>query len=198
MMTNTHMIMGAALFGRKLSRHAWAGIAGGLLPDIPMYVIFAVLKFYVGMPEFMIFGVAYFHPYWQAANGIGHSLIFWPMMAAMCWFLRPREFGRLHTTMTATAVFAASASLHSAIDFLCHREDAHSHFLPFTSWKFISPVSYWDSAHYGDYFRIFEAILGLCMAIVLFRTYRNLIVRACVGLAGLLYIAVPLYFSLMH
>jgi hypothetical protein len=198
MMTQTHMIMGAAIFGRRSTLYAWAGIAGGLLPDLPMYLTVATLKFYFHIPEALIFGVAYFHPYWQLANGLAHSLIFWPLIALASWFLRPAEENRTRTILTFIAILAASVTVHAIIDFLCHREDAHSHFIPLTWWKFMSPVSYWNSNHYGNYFQVFEATLGVIMAITLFRTYRSLIVRATMGLAAILYVAVPAYFSLSH
>jgi len=45
--------------------------------------------------------------------------------------------------------FFLSMTLHVAGDLPLHREDAHAHFFPFTDWHYISPVSYWDPAHFG-------------------------------------------------
>jgi hypothetical protein len=195
MMTQTHMIMGAALFGAKRPALAWAGLAGALIPDLPMYAIVAALKFYAGLPDLVIYGVAYFHPYWQLANGLGHSLVFWPLLAILAWAFQSQTSGKLQTVLSVAAIVAASATLHSVIDMLCHREDAHSHFAPFTMWKFISPVSYWNPAHFGTPFKVFEAVVGLALCALLFARYRNWPTRALISVCALLYAAIPAYFD---
>jgi hypothetical protein len=90
--------------------------------------------------------------------------------------------------------FAASGFLHTLIDVLCHREDAHMNFWPVTRWKFMSPVSYWDPAYYRQYFSLFEAILGLALAIILFRQFKSKSLRVATAVAMVLYVAVPAYF----
>jgi hypothetical protein len=92
--------------------------------------------------------------------------------------------------------FSASALLHSAIDFLVHRDDGHMQFWPLTDWRFQSPVSYWDPAHGGNWFGLFEAALGILLIVVLFRRYRSRRVRAMLAAALALYAAVPAYFVL--
>jgi hypothetical protein len=193
MHTPTHVIMGAALLGRKVPALAWAGALGGLIPDLPMYAIGLTLKVF-GVPSFLIFNVLYFMNWWQIANAIGHSLLLWPLLAILCWFLRPRASERAKFWLTFIAILAASATLHSVVDFLCHREDAHMHFWPLTWWKFISPISYWNPLYYGRYVLVFEALMGIAMAIYLFRTYANKFTRFLLALAALAYVAVPAYF----
>jgi hypothetical protein len=39
--------------------------------------------------------------------------------------------------------------LHALGDAFLHREDGHRHLWPLSSWRFESPVSYWDPAHHG-------------------------------------------------
>jgi hypothetical protein len=192
MNTQTHMIMGAVLFGRKLPRHAWAGVAGGIIPDIPMYAIFSALKLY-GIPDFIIFSVAYFDWRWQTVNAIGHSLIMWPLLALIGWFLASRTNAAWPKVI---GIIAASATIHSIIDMLCHREDAHMHFWPLTNWKFMSPVSYWNPMYYGQYFLAFEIILGLAMTAILFNLYRHWAIRLLLVLAVVMYLGPPLYFSM--
>lgn len=94
-------------------------------------------------------------------------------------------------------VFAFSGLLHAVIDFLSHREDAHMSLWPVTRWKFISPVSHYDPRHYGMAFTIFEAALGFCLAVLLFRQFRNFWVRLALLVAMTLYLIVPAYFILM-
>jgi membrane-bound metal-dependent hydrolase YbcI (DUF457 family) len=214
MNTQTHMLMGAALFGRPMPRLAWAAVAGGIAPDVPMYLIVAGLRM-VGYPMREIFERLYWENWWQIANAIGHSFVLWGGLVAVSLALLPRPWsdrfaaqsssasgrhdpappaGRL--TRSAPLLFAVSASalLHSAIDFLVHRDDAHMQFWPLTEWRFRSPLSYWDPAHGGTWFGLFEAALGILLIVVLFRRYRSRRLRALLALALVLYAAVPAYF----
>jgi len=188
--------MGAALGGRN-SRTAWAGALGGLLPDLPMLLAVLLLKL-AGIPNPIIFGIIYWQEWLQITNAISHNFFLWGGLFLVALWRRER----LHATAeaidrwSAVAVFSASAFIHSAIDFLCHREDAHMSLWPVTRWKFMSPVSYWDGAHYGHIFAGFEALLGLALAILVFRRFENGWVRGALALAMLLYVAVPAYFIL--
>jgi hypothetical protein len=190
------MIMGAALLGRKIPGFAWAGGLGGLLPDIPMFIILAVLKLN-HVPDLLIYSFLYFQNWWQIANAIAHSLILWPLAALLVWVASRNATGRQRSWFKLMFVVAASATLHSVIDFLVHREDAHMHFWPLTAWKFTSPVSYWNPMHYGRQFAFFEAVSGLAMALYLARTHASWIARGLLAIAACLYIAVPAYFILM-
>jgi LexA-binding, inner membrane-associated putative hydrolase len=197
MHTQTHVIMGAALLGRKVPALAWAGALGGLIPDVPMYAIVLTLKV-IGVPAFFIFNVLYFQNWWQIANAIGHSLIMWPLLAILCWLLRQRTSERVQFWLTFIAVLASSATLHSVVDFLCHREDAHMHFWPLTWWKFTSPISYWNPLYFGRYVSVAEAVTGIAMAVYLFRTYANKFTRILLALAVFCYVAVPAYFIYLN
>jgi membrane-bound metal-dependent hydrolase YbcI (DUF457 family) len=195
MNTQTHVIMGAALLGRDIPKRAWFGALGGILPDIPMLAIVFTLMAWDTPPD-VIFGRLYWQNWWQVTNAIGHNFWLWGGLLALSFFMRERLSASLRAIegWTLVAVFSASALFHTTIDFVCHREDAHMSFWPVTRWKFISPVSYWDSRHYGDWFGAFEAILGLCLAIILFRRFQNIFVRAGLVVAMLLYVALPTYF----
>jgi membrane-bound metal-dependent hydrolase YbcI (DUF457 family) len=184
MNTQTHVIMGAVLLGRKTPKYAWAGAIGGFLPDLPMLAIVAGLKAY-GLNGLMIFGVLYWQNWWQVTNAVAHNIPLWSALLA---------FGVWRSRLVM--VLSGSALLHSCIDFLCHREDAHMSFWPFTRWKFMSPVSYYDPQHYGLYFSLFEAALGLVLAFVLVRRFQNWVLRGAVAFAMAFYIAVPAYFIL--
>jgi hypothetical protein len=191
MNTQSHILMGAVLFGRNVPRRAWAGVLGGLIPDVPMLAIVLALKI-SGLPDQTIFGELYWQDWWQVTNGVAHSFILWGALLAFSFALRHRA-----PWWTLVSIFAASALIHTSIDFLVHREDAHMSFWPLTRWKFISPVSYWDWRHYGRYFSVFEMALGLLMAGLLFLRFRHIAARAALGLAMLTYVAVPAYFILL-
>jgi hypothetical protein len=164
-----------------------------------MLAIVMALKL-MGTPDRVIFGELYWQDWWQIANAVGHSFWLWGGLLLLAVFMRERLSASLRAIegWTLVAILSASALLHTFIDFLCHREDAHMSFWPVTRWKFISSVSYWDDRHYGLWFGLFELGLGLTLAALLFFRFRNVIVRAVLGIAMLLYLAVPAYFILSH
>jgi membrane-bound metal-dependent hydrolase YbcI (DUF457 family) len=190
MNTQTHVIMGAALFGRPLPRLAVAGALGGIVPDLPMYAIIIGLRA-SGYPLSEIFGRIYWEHWWQVSNAIGHSFLLWGLVAAVS--AAPALRDKVSRTALVFA-FSGSALIHSFIDFLCHRDDAHMHFWPLTEWRFRSPVSYWDPAHYGNYFGTFEAALGLLIIVILWRRYSKIWIRAALALCAAAYVAVPAFF----
>lgn len=196
MHTQTHIIMGAALGGNS-RRNAIAGALGGVLPDLPMLLIVLVLKV-AAIPDPIIFGFLYWQEWWQVANALAHNFFLWGGLFLLALALRERLVATAEAIdrWSAVAVFAASGFIHTAIDFLCHREDAHMSLWPVSRWKFVSPVSYWDPAHYGHVFSLFEAALGLGLALLVFRRFGNGWVRGALVLAMLLYVAVPAYFIL--
>lgn len=213
MNTQSHVLMGAAFFGRPVPRLAWAGAAGGILPDLPMYTIVAVLGL-LGYSLSDIFDRLYWEPWWQIANAIGHNFLLWGALTigSALVIVRRRAglapafsassasvpAGATDGTTTLLFAFSASALLHSLIDFLTHRDDAHMHFWPLSDWRFRSPVSYWDARHFGNWFGLFEAALGIGLILVLFRRYRSRPLRAGLLVALGLYVAVPAFFFFTH
>ncbi len=157
------MLMGAALFGRPLPRFAVAGALGGIVPDLPMFAIVGGLRM-AGYDFEQIFGKLYWEHWWQVANAIGHNFLLWGVLTVVSGLMLsanpfrsydPTSFpGKRPVRPDAALVFAFSGSalLHSVIDFLCHRNDAHMHLWPLTQWRFRSPVSYWDPNHFGNWF----------------------------------------------
>jgi hypothetical protein len=59
------------------------------------------------------------------------------------------------------ALFCASALLHALCDFPLHAIDAHRHFLPFSQYRFISPLSYWDVRYHAQKVAVVESLLVL-------------------------------------
>jgi hypothetical protein len=198
MNTQSHVIMGAVLMGQGVPRKAWAGALGGIIPDVPMLLIVIGLKL-AGTPDRVIFGQLYWQNWWQICNAIAHNFWLWSGLVLLGLYMRDRlsTSARGFDGWTIVSLFAGSALLHTTIDFLCHREDAHMSFWPVTRWKFMSPVSYYDPQHYGTWFSLFEAGLGLCLAFLLFRQFKPVVLRFFLVVAMLLYVAVPAYFILL-
>ncbi len=193
MNTQSHILMGAVLFGRKVPGTAWAGAMGGLTPDIPMFAIVAFLRL-TGHGFDEIFGKLYWSGWWQICNAIGHNFLLWSSVFLISLRMNAVGNAKLAERSRYAVAFSGSALLHSAVDFLVHRNDAHMHFWPLSQWRFVSPVSYWDSAHYGTPFGLFEASLGLTMAALLFRQFQRLAIRVLLALIIVLYAAVPAFF----
>ncbi|MGB8818417.1 MAG: hypothetical protein WCC66_10905 [Rhizobiaceae bacterium] len=193
MNTQSHVLMGALLFGRTVPRTAWAAALGGLAPDVPMLAIVAALRF-SGYGFEDIFGRIYWSDWWQVANAIGHNFLLWTLTIVLCLYARNVSNQRAASWASLALPFAAAALLHSGIDFLVHRQDAHMHFWPMSQWRFVSPVSYWDRNHYGTMFSLFEAALGVAMAIGLFVRFRRRPVRVALAVCVTLYAAAPIFF----
>jgi len=172
--------MGAAAFGGRMQpRAAMAGALGGLAPDVPAFalVLWAALVQRRGAEE--IFGALYFSPAWQAVMAPSHSVALWTAgLAAAVLLRRP-----------LAVAFAASGLLHQVFDFAFHAEDAHRHLWPFSDWRFISPVSYWDPAHHAGVVAPLETLAALGLAAWLATVYRTRWARVALALLALTYVA---------
>jgi membrane-bound metal-dependent hydrolase YbcI (DUF457 family) len=158
MNTPTHMLIGAALFGRR-GRPALtvAALAGGLVPDIAMVVLVEWTIRIRNVPPRTIFGQLFFSDSWQRIFSIDHSFIVWGALLAITLLLRKPVAG----------AFAAAGLAHAAVDFVVHNEDARRQFWPLSDFVFRSPLSYWDPAHYGSIVAPFEAALVLALTLLL-------------------------------
>ena len=166
MNTPTHALVSLALLGRRgdAPRNS-AAVAGAVLPDVAIFVLFLVARFALGQPSSRIWTRTYFEPGWQLAVDLLHSI---PLAAAGLAAARWRG-------SRPAAVMCASMLLHSALDLPVHTDDAHRHLLPLSDWRFHSPVSYWDPRRHGRIVALLEIGGGLLLA---WRCYRLLTSRA--------------------
>lgn len=178
MNTPAHVILNALVLGRGPWREHWLAISGGaLLPDLPMFGFYLYQRV-LGTPERRIWGEVYFEPQWQAFFDVFNSLPLVALGALVAWRARA----------TAWLAFFASMAVHCLADLPLHREDAHAHFFPLSSWRFESPVSYWDPAHHGLLFAGLEAALVLVGGIALARYSTPLALRVVGGVSALSYV----------
>ena len=189
MHTPAHMLMGGAFYGRRQAPLVWAGLLGGLIPDVPMLALFASARL-AGADAHDLFARAYFSDSWQIPNAIGHSLLLWPALLGVGLFVKRRAQGKAGRWIT---VFAVAGLTHALVDLLCHREDAHMHFWPLSRWKFMSPVSYYDPAYFGRAFMVGEILLGLSLAAWLTVRVKHLTTRAVAMLLALPYLAMAAF-----
>lgn len=163
MNTPAHVALNALLLGRGRFRPHWFAVtAGALLPDLPMVGFYLVERFGRGTPERVIWGQLYFDPSWQSVFDAFNSLPLIALAALFAW----------RAGSTVALAFLASMALHCLADLPLHREDAHAHFWPLTSWRYLSPVSYWDPRHGGLFFLGAELALVIATPFVLRRRSR--------------------------
>ena len=122
-----------------------------------MLVFYGYQRVYLGRSEYLIWSSDYFQGQWQYAFDLFHSIPLTVAAAFVAWRAR----------RSLWLVFFLSMLLHALGDLPLHHDDAHAHFLPFSSWRFASPVSYWDPQYYGRYFAIAEMGLVFVGALAL-------------------------------
>ena len=167
-----------------------AAIIGSVLPDVPMFVMYFYAKL-AGLSDAELWPMPdglYWDATWQAWKNATHSLPVYLAVLGIAFAIR----------VDWLKVFAWAALLHIAFDFPVHREDGHAHLWPFSDWKFISPVSYWDPRHYGTVMLPVEAAIVVVTLILLWRRYQSLGSRVALGGVMTAYVAVPAYFMLFH
>ena len=118
-----------------------------------MMLFYAVMKV-GGVPEAEIWNQHYFDPLWQGIFDITNSIPVYAALAVAGWVVSRK----------AMALFAASALIHCVLDFFVHHDDGHRHFFPLSDYRFQSPVSYWDPAHYGNIVGILEILLVIALS----------------------------------
>lgn len=140
MNTPAHMMVNAVLLGRRRTPgEAVAAVLGGLLPDLPMMGFYCYEKMWLHHSEVTIWQ-DYNTPGWQALFDTFHSLPFLCLLAVAAWW-RGSGVG---------VCLGLSMVLHSLEDLPLHHHDAHRHLFPFSDWRFLSPISYWDPQYYGQ------------------------------------------------
>lgn len=154
-------------FMRAESAHASPPIAaivwGSLIPDLPMVVFYVIEKFFLGHSEQYIWGTAYFLPQWSQFIDVFNSLPLIGLGFLLCYWQKSRWGWLLFSGMF----------LHVLGDLPLHHDDGHHHFFPLSNWRFDSPVSYWDTDHYGGIVSVIEAIAVLIACLYLFRAYQS-------------------------
>lgn len=202
MTTPGHAALSLIVLGRS-ERNALPVALGAVAPDVPMLVFYLWERLARGMPEGRIWSERYFDPGWQVVFDIPSSI---PLLAVALGIValagrrvaavRPdlaagigsgswRAPLGLPRPFAAAALFVASMILHALGDLPLHREDAHRHFLPFSDWRFTSPVSYWDPDHFGGYAAVGEVVLVVAASVFLFRAYRGRGRWIVAGVAGI-------------
>ena len=196
MNTQTHVLVAAAIFAKPgQPKRNWAMLIGALIPDAAIYGLFA-WALVTGVPQETIWREIYFTEPMLTLTAIGNSAPLYLAVAVLAWAWARMRAGGSPPALPTLTVLGLAALTHLAGDFPVHVYDAHPHFWPLTDWRFRSPVSYWDNDYHARWVAIAESILGLVLAAILFRRFKQLWVRGLLGLCVLAYVAVPLFWWL--
>ena len=178
MNTPSHYIFNLALLGKVAPNDNIAITVGAILPDLPIFVFYAVAKLIYKLPERQIWSEAYYEPLWQNLVAISHSIPLALIGFCLC----------LYCHWKTGAVLCLSLVLHSLLDLPVHNDDAHRHFFPFSHYRFISPVSYWDPKHYGNWVATVEILLVLALTPVVFNQLHTGLTKGVVVAIDLFYL----------
>lgn len=173
MNTPAHLIVGTALFSSEDKRGTYqAALAGAFAPDLSLYVMVAVSIWGMGVPAQTVFGEYYYSDAWQSVFAVDNSFILWGILAAIAFW----------RGWTRVLAFGAAGLMHLSLDFPLHTHDARQHFWPVTDWVFVSPYSYWDHAAHAGVIGPMGLGLSVVLAVLLFRNFQSIRVRAATGL----------------
>jgi len=187
MFTQTHLLVGAAIFARPgRPTVALAGIMGALVPDSDVWAMFVVERLQ-GASGCEVFHYRYWEQPWTTLQMLLNSIPAYLALIALglASLLLPGIWSRRIALIVI--VFTSSALLHVGVDFLLHHDDARAQWMPFSDWVFRSPVSYWDPRYYGRIFMGFEIGLGLTLAVLIGLRFRSRGVWAAVAIVSLGY-----------
>jgi len=194
LLTSSHILIGAALTSRPFFKPwqlllAWAG---GFMPDASIFlmVVYSRLLSRTGVDLWTIPSGLYWQEPWQTYSAISNSFALWGLVL-FCGFLLYKYSPKFKIVGLAVLIFFAGYFLHILVDFVTHADDAHIQFWPFSSWRFNSPISYYQPQYYGRIVSVLEAILGLGIVGYLVVRFRQWPVRVVAAL-----MAVPYGFSL--
>ncbi|WP_224245765.1 hypothetical protein [Hyalangium gracile] len=150
MHTPGHAVINLAILsGAVTPEHTLPIVAGAILPDVPIVVLYLREHYLRGLPEERIWSESYQRPFWLNLIHGAHSI---PLT------LLGTLVG-VATGSSLVAIFFGSMLLHALGDLPVHAVDAHRHFLPFSHYRFISPISYWDPRYHGRKVALVEALL---------------------------------------
>ncbi|MEL6107349.1 MAG: metal-dependent hydrolase [Planctomycetota bacterium] len=146
-----------------------AVLLGSIAPDIPLYGLSfgGVIWFrWVKQWEWERVGnhlfadLFYNDPWWITLHHSLHS----PTVLVIALLATRLATGATRFMESWWSWFFASCMLHTLVDIPVHHDDGPLVFWPFNwSYRYASPVSYWDPDHFGRPTMMFEALLTVAL-----------------------------------
>ena len=138
---------------------------GAIAPDVLLYFTTIIYSLYAkvfwwmdGSEIFLyMFDYLYFHhPLWIFMYNLLHSLFLVWMFLIISIFIHNSYSKKLGFFLIWFFIWCL---VHIALDVPVHHDDGPILFYPLSEYRFSSPISYWDTRHFGSYFVIFEWFL---------------------------------------
>lgn len=183
MQTYSHFLMTAALAhlgggGRRVpALRPGALLLGSVMPDVPLILLtgrYMSRRIGPNQAPGQLFGseydALYFNdPLWISGHNLFHTpplVLLYLLLGFLLW-----RHGRRGGDLLFW--FAAGCALHAGVDILTHHNDGPLLLYPF-NWqlRFMSPLSYWDPAHYGRQVSAFEHGMDLLILVGFIRRWR--------------------------
>lgn len=174
MRTPSHFLMTAAMntIVPEEKRHTYALLVGSVLPDIPFTILTIIYgiyyQFWGTIPnnqttmEYLHFNLFFNDSVWIVSHNFFHSLVIGISLLTIGYINWQRRWGKWLTWLSFGALF------HTLIDIFTHHSDGPLFLFPLNwSYRFASPISYWETEYFGQQFRIFEYLLGFILLIYL-------------------------------
>lgn len=161
MNTVWHLFWTYALFREK----KWVGLAllMAIIPDMPWFISNVVAYSMNGFGP-GTFELAWENPYVLVAASFMNSFV---VIGVIYLIVRLANLASLLPLVYGWV-------LHVVLDFFTHNTDAYPAFYPLSSWKFHSPISYWESSHHSQVFSVINLILVGLFVIYLIREKKKL------------------------
>jgi hypothetical protein len=176
MLTTTHALLNTALLGRKNKpERNWPLILGACLPDLPGFLNL-VMKTVDFISNKGVWDKSYYSPAWVPWVDWAHSIPLALAPIPLFFFLKYR-FG---------LCFCLSMALHDIEDLFVHSLRSHRHFLPFSDYRFISPISCQEPQFHAALVFPLEWALAMGCVFVLWRRdpppwIKGALVIVCIG-----------------
>jgi len=172
MQTTSHFLM-TTLIARNWPRQSLpistrALLLGSILPDVAFILLtlageiyfrwFGTLPTSGSIMEYLHLTLFFTNPIWIIGHNFFHSLIINSVLIGLGYY------GWRHAIQSGLLLFwlAVSMQFHTVIDVFTHASDGPLLFFPLNgSYRFASPVSYWESTHWGRVFMPLEYSMDL-------------------------------------
>lgn len=193
MQTQSHLLIAAAAI---VPLRRWPGsvyapalLVGAVLPDIPFFVLTVAGAIYyrvlasppptASIMEYLHFTLFYSHPLWIVSHNFFHSLVIdvTLLLVGLWWW---KGGGARYGNRCGMMLFwlALSMLVHVTIDIFTHHSDGPLFLFPVNwSYRFASPISYWEPAHGGQSFAVFETVLDLALVAYLLLAFWPVILQ---------------------
>lgn len=178
MRTPSHFMM-TAIINYSIphsQRQTIAFLFGSVLPDIPFTLLTIVYGLYymisgstpdnMNLMEYLHFDLFFRDPVWLIGHNIFHSLVVGFTVFIVAYIKRDTLWGKRLMWL------ALGVLLHTVVDIFTHHSDGPLFLFPLNwTYRFESPISYWEPEYFGNVFRIFEYMLNALFLTILLIGY---------------------------